>query len=187
MIEQSATLFNFLGSLQQRAPPQPVLVDSLVREQAADEEWAAVRALPDVILSQMDGIRELAEQLPEDPAQVPRSPPQGRAMRSRQMGPEMGGAAAVAKLGWLQGRVKMRFKKCSSMVGRDHARERLQTREEPEDVDAIVALISENHALDAQLADELERAEARLHSGLALTDALGKHELRVRDLTPPER
>jgi hypothetical protein len=69
----------------------------------------------------------------------------------------------------------------------DDERRALQTREEADDIDAIVELLRENHRLDAELAAELARAEARLHSGLALGAALGQHDLRVRSMGLSER
>jgi hypothetical protein len=69
---------------------------------------------------------------------------------------------------------------------RQRAYRRLQMQEEPEDVEAIVALVRENHELDAELAAELCKAEARLHSGLALADVLGQHDLRMRSMARPE-
>jgi hypothetical protein len=65
VIKQSATLFNFLGALQQKAPAQVTITDSLVHDMPPDPEWEAIMAMPATIVSQMKDIETLAASLPK--------------------------------------------------------------------------------------------------------------------------
>ena len=64
IIQQSATLFNYLGALQQKAPAQLTITDALIHELPADTEWADTVTMPATIVRQMRDIDALAQSLP---------------------------------------------------------------------------------------------------------------------------
>jgi hypothetical protein len=70
IIKQSATVVNFLGALQQKAPAQTAITDSLVHQIPEDPEWVATLAMSATIVTQMRDIQTLAQSLPEINSQV---------------------------------------------------------------------------------------------------------------------
>lgn len=62
---QNFTIMNFLGALQQLAPPQPFVVDEILRPANEHPEWRAVMHTPKLLKEQMQGIQELIDQLPQ--------------------------------------------------------------------------------------------------------------------------
>ena len=64
IIHQSFSIYNFLGALQQLAPPRPFIVDDLLRPNPEHPEWGAIMDTPKVLREQMQNIQSLIDQLP---------------------------------------------------------------------------------------------------------------------------
>jgi hypothetical protein len=65
LIKQSATVYHFLGALQQKAPAEVAIIPNKVFDDPQDPEWEAVLRMPATIVSQMKGIETLADALPD--------------------------------------------------------------------------------------------------------------------------
>eukprot|EP00892_Ulva_mutabilis_P009658 jgi/Ulvmu1/7064/UM033_0124.1 len=64
IIHQSASIYNFLGALQQHAPPQPFILGEVLHPVTEHPEWSAITDTPRVLKEQMQSIRSLIDQLP---------------------------------------------------------------------------------------------------------------------------
>jgi len=64
IIHQSASIYNFLGALQQHAPPQPFVVNEVLGTVTEHPEWGAITDTPRVLKEQMQSIQSLIDQLP---------------------------------------------------------------------------------------------------------------------------
>lgn len=64
IIHQSYSIYNFLGALQQLAPPQPCIVDELLRPNTEHPEWGAILNTPKTLKENMQNIQGLIDQLP---------------------------------------------------------------------------------------------------------------------------
>jgi hypothetical protein len=65
LIKQSATVYHFLGALQQKAPAEVAIIDEKVADAPQDPEWEAVQRMPATIVAQMKAIETLAQVLPD--------------------------------------------------------------------------------------------------------------------------
>ena len=70
IIQQSATIFNFLGALQQKAPPEVAIIGEKVSGAPDDAEWPAVLQMPQALVTQMQDIETLAKLLPKTASEV---------------------------------------------------------------------------------------------------------------------
>ena len=73
IILQSAAIFNFLGSLQQRAPAALAITDALVHDVPMDPKWPDTQAMPGMLAKQMREIERFAQSLPELQSEVCRA------------------------------------------------------------------------------------------------------------------
>ena len=64
IIHQSASIYNFLGALQQHAPPPPFIVSEVLGSVTEHPEWGAITDTPRVLKEQMQSIQSLIDQLP---------------------------------------------------------------------------------------------------------------------------
>jgi hypothetical protein len=70
LIKQSATVYHFLGALQQKAPTEVAIIPEKVSDVPQDPEWEAVLRMPATIVSQMKDIETLAHALPDPVPEV---------------------------------------------------------------------------------------------------------------------